>query len=296
MGVWAAGLYSSDEALDLKASVRAMSRLPLNGPQLLAMLRAESPQADDRRDEQHTTFWLVTADQFARCGIVCPEARDRALEIIQNNADLDMMRSLEMSRADLRKRETQLRKLAVTLQEPVTAKRRTLTEPEPLLLPAGSIWRYPTMNRKSRNPYFASAAQERFVANGWGALVTLAVGRAFDWLAWYAVAPIALRKTDDIAMVDVAAGRFYLQARSLLAPDEPPAILGGVGTLTPAHVKRLSLEPIGQCAINADKVLGGDVTARGRQAVVNDISLSNYLDAAQCTADGPQLADFLPPH
>ena len=93
MGAWDVGLYSSDVALDLKASLRALARLPFDGARLLKLLRATEPAADDPEDEDHTVFWLVAADQFVRHGIVCAEAHKRALDIIVSGADLSELQA-----------------------------------------------------------------------------------------------------------------------------------------------------------------------------------------------------------
>lgn len=294
MGAWDAGLYSSDAALDLKATVRALTRLPFDGTQILNLLRAAYAAADDPDDEDHSVFWLVAADQFARQGVACAGACARALELIARGTDLSRMRELGMSPADLRKRERQLQELAARLKQPPAARaRKPLAKPQELLLTAGSVWRYPTLKRKSRNPYFATAEKEGFKPDGWGALVTLAAGRAFGWLAWYAVAPVAVGTGGVPATDDVAQGRFYLNRLAYREAAAPAPILGGVGTLTRPHLIRLGLEPLGELRVDTRKILGAEPDAAGRVAAVNDISLSNHLDASCAEADGPALAEFL---
>ncbi|MFN0134638.1 MAG: hypothetical protein ACKVS9_00805 [Phycisphaerae bacterium] len=294
MGAWGAGLYSSDSALDLKASIRALVRLPFDGKRMLELLRTLNAAADDPGDEEHTEFWLVAADQFARHGVRCDEARDRAIKIIQGGTDIKVMRELGMSAADLRRREKKLSELAGELKAPLSpSKAKTLKEPEPLLLAAGSVWAYPTMKRKARNPYFETPESEQFSADGWGALITLAVGRAFDWLAWYAVAPVALQAKTKPRMAEVRNSRFYLDQIAHREPSAAPPILGGVGTLSRTHIKRLGLESIGDAKLSSKKLLPHDIDSSGQTSAVNDISFSNYLDASQASADGPSVAEFL---
>jgi hypothetical protein len=51
MGAWGIGLYSSDFALDLRDSVKAIARLPFAPDKLLDYLRAaESSAANDLKD------------------------------------------------------------------------------------------------------------------------------------------------------------------------------------------------------------------------------------------------------
>ena len=67
MGLWGTGLYSSDFAMDLRSTVGAVARLPFDGDRLVEILSETEPTAaGNPDDEQHTTFWLVVADQFAK--------------------------------------------------------------------------------------------------------------------------------------------------------------------------------------------------------------------------------------
>ena len=85
MGNWGVGLYSGDFAQDLRSSVRAVSRLPFAPSKLLELLcQTELKAANDPSDPDHTVFWLVAADQFAKRGIDCSAVRDRALSIIED--------------------------------------------------------------------------------------------------------------------------------------------------------------------------------------------------------------------
>jgi hypothetical protein len=70
MGVWNTGLYSSDFALDLRSAISAVIRLPLDADQLVQALSELEPTASQSMDdEDHTSFWLVLADQFAKRGM-----------------------------------------------------------------------------------------------------------------------------------------------------------------------------------------------------------------------------------
>jgi hypothetical protein len=45
-------------------------------------LRHGTDAANNQDAEEHTTFWLVVADQLGKRGIVCDLARDKAVRII----------------------------------------------------------------------------------------------------------------------------------------------------------------------------------------------------------------------
>ncbi|HXJ20632.1 MAG TPA: hypothetical protein VMT03_10395 [Polyangia bacterium] len=100
MGTWGVSLYCSDDALDLRTSIRAVCRLPYNGDELVGLLVDLNSDAPDPGKEGHSTFWLVVADQFQRRGIRSL-ARRRALEIIADGTDLSMLAKLGMADADL---------------------------------------------------------------------------------------------------------------------------------------------------------------------------------------------------
>src|SRR5262245_6085009 len=109
MGVWGTALYSGDFAMDLRATIAAVLRLPFDAERVVDIVCETEPvAANDRRDEEHTTFWLVLADQFARRGIVSDRVRDKALAIIDAGDDVAMLERLGMKSSDIRKRRTML--------------------------------------------------------------------------------------------------------------------------------------------------------------------------------------------
>jgi hypothetical protein len=83
MGVWGTGLYSGDFAMDLRSTVGAVVRLPFDTDRLVDILcETEPAAANDPGNEEHTTFWLVLADQFAKRGIASVECARRRLELL----------------------------------------------------------------------------------------------------------------------------------------------------------------------------------------------------------------------
>jgi hypothetical protein len=88
MGVWGAGLYSSDMAADLRASVKSVLRLPLDEDGIVDILcDGERQAANDLNNEDHTTFWLVLADQFEKRGVAHAPTREKAIAIIARGDD-----------------------------------------------------------------------------------------------------------------------------------------------------------------------------------------------------------------
>src|SRR5262245_5307698 len=112
MGAWGVGLYSDDFSRDLRPMVGTLARLPIDGARLTELAATRfSETASNPKDEDHTIFWLVLADQCASRHIDAPEARRKALAIIDTGADVAVHRELEMSERDLRKRAAMLEAL-----------------------------------------------------------------------------------------------------------------------------------------------------------------------------------------
>ena len=106
-GLGVRALYSNDIAKDLKSTIAAVTRLPLDTDELVGIISSSFPEAaNDANDEDHTTFWLVLADQLHRKGIESRDAFDRAIEIVDSGKDLNMPAVAEMEKGNQRKRET----------------------------------------------------------------------------------------------------------------------------------------------------------------------------------------------
>jgi hypothetical protein len=81
MSAWGIGLYASDFALDLRATVGAVARLPLDEDKLVAAIsrpRKLPPKIPPTR------IWLVLADQFEKR--LCPPYSAAALTDEVNNS------------------------------------------------------------------------------------------------------------------------------------------------------------------------------------------------------------------
>ena len=189
MGVWATGLYAGDFALDLRSTISAVAKLPFDSDRLLEILCESEHAAADRPDDpDHSTFWLVVADQFAKRGIDNKRAREFALEIIDSNRDLAMLEKLGVPARDLRKRQRVLDEVRQRVIAPnVRAKRReVIRSPQPLLMQTGDVLVYPTFGGRCRNPYFIDQNKDRmgtaarpWQIDSWAAMVIVDSGRAF---------------------------------------------------------------------------------------------------------------------
>ena len=147
MGVWATGLYAGDFALDLRSTIGAVAKLPFDGDRLLDILCESERAAGDRSDDpDHSTFWLVVADQFARRGIENKRAREIALEIIDSNSDLAMLEKLGMAAQDLRKRKKVLDEVRERIIVPTVRAKplEVMRNPQLLLMQTGDVLVYPT--------------------------------------------------------------------------------------------------------------------------------------------------------
>ncbi len=96
MGAWGPGLYSNDFALDLRATLSAVCRLPVDGHEIVKLMGDLEPVSMVPDDEDHATFWLVVADQLQRRGI-SSEAQARAMVIIDDNSNHVMLEELGTS-------------------------------------------------------------------------------------------------------------------------------------------------------------------------------------------------------
>ena len=271
MGAWGAGLYSNDFAMDLRPLISAIVRLPVPDSDIARIACEANPTvAEDTTDEEYTIFWLTLADQFAKKGVDCPRTRQRALDIIASGSDIAMMRQLGMAERDLRKRQKNLDALRSTIESAAAAPvkpRKTLKEPQSLIMQTGDCFVYPVCKNQAINPYFASADMYGWTQDGWGAALVVETGRTLDYLVWYRLAALEQSFTNKPSMDDVGRAR----------------IAGGLsaGTCSPTHFKRMRLEKIGALALRPgaihERVPELAKARSGDMAAIHDISISNNL-------------------
>lgn len=276
MGTWGPGLYSSDIAADMRATIKSVLRLPFEEDRIVNIMRDCEPRAaNDPDDEDHTTFWLVLADQFEKRGVACAPARAKAIAIIDRGDDLDMMEKRGMKQADLRKRGATLAELRARLSTAATTSkpRTTIKAPEPYVLEIGVLYACPVRG-DNINPRGGKNNRDGspWVADGWRQFVILNRGRAFDYLAWYQ--PLVSKKpVREKPRPADAGGDLWWE---LHTPHTCPR----------RHFEDLGIDTIGTLPIDVEKArarfpkqrpgivyLGWD----GRSAAVNGITISETM-------------------
>jgi hypothetical protein len=244
MGMWGPGLYDDDTAADLRDAVALVAKVPGTGERLLTILRDMNGLVDaDDIDGQ--TFWLVLADQFERRAISCAEVTAKALSIIVDGRNLSCLKDLGAEERLLAKRAKVLDGLAERLRSPRPYELRSAPKTPPaMILEAGEVYAFPAMNGASCHPY-RLPYEGPFVANGWGALVVLETGRAFDWLPWCALASLTVDPERKPTLPDAVSERliFHLQTE-------------GAARCIPkrSHIRTMSLELLGSVLLDPVKV------------------------------------------
>jgi len=271
MGAWGIGLYSSDFAMDLRGSVKAIVRLPFAPDRLLEFLCAAEPAAaNDPKDPDYSIFWLTLADQLAKRGIDCASARERALDIITSGADLATMAARGMDERSLLKRRAMLEDLRRRITVPTdTAKSRrvVLKAPQKLLMAVGEVLAYPICQGKPINPYAVGkefAWVKAWKQDAWGAFVVAERGLMFGYLAWYRPLVITEPLFDTPTLAELSLPRMWL--------------LRNPGTLNARHHANLSLKSLGGVSIDDNKFASAfPKRMSAMSCVVSDISLANNI-------------------
>lgn len=261
MSTWGPGLYSDDFALDLKAAISVVTRLPHDAPEIVRLLADLNPVARQQKDEDYATFWLVLADQLQRKGIES-DGRSIALEIIEDRTNLTVLEDLGMESSDLHKRSKMLDQLAERLANPPKPKqRRTLKKPQPLLAHPGEIYIFPVDSRANvYNPYLTNPDESRFVPAGWSSCLIVDAGHALEYLAWYQIAPSLEQWAEQPDLAEAA------------RPIDPA--MNSVGTTSKNHLTRMQLKLAG--AIDPPNAAPPD-PGLVLSVVASDISASNAL-------------------
>lgn len=270
MGAWGGGIYDSDYALGLRATIKGMLRAPLSEDELLAEIwttHGEGTTGADALD-----YWLVLADQFERCGIRRQDIFKRAIAIVEAGEDVAMLAQLETEPKTIAARRKDTTKLLTRLRDPRPAKqRRPFQTPQPLLLTPGEALTWPTDQGNSINPYVPPDQLWKlggFTQDGWGFGIVTAAGHHYDVLAYYAVQVLKWRRTERPA-----------PALAVHCPRSTHRY----GTISKLHLERARVEQLGRVADAALGPPAAAVEARrsSRRAALEDISLSDAfgLDA-----------------
>ena len=239
--MWSAGLYSEDYnnyGAVVKSGVSALARVPEDGDTLLELFcEANAEVALNPQDERHYIFWLATADQFARKGIVSERARSTALRILDEELELERCRQLGLKEALLKKRAAVLAEVRQTVLATSEKKRPTLKKPQPLVMHVGDVLTYPVGVRgRCPNPYYPAGQDPDFQSTqGWRGLLVLETGHLFGYLAWYRAACLAARLANKPSREDLLA--------------HGPWALAAPGPCSPTQFERMLLEKVGEVKV-----------------------------------------------
>jgi len=186
----------------------------------------------------------VLADQFEKRGIFSARVRDMALAIIDGGQDAATMQKLGMKPADLRKRAAKLGELRarIVAQPMVSKPRKTMARPEPYVFEAGGVYAYPTRGGDTINPYMGPKQFDRtkWRPDGFGLMLVIGRGRAFDYLPWYQAATSA-------EVVPSIPDRTNLVGEIRWG-------LPFYGTCNPAHFRKMELAEIGVFPIDQARI------------------------------------------
>lgn len=197
MGSWGGGLYDSDFALDLKATIRGLLRAPLTDDELLEELQTSFGSGAE--DIEALDYWLVLADQLERRSYPHRDVFERAITIAEAGEDVAGLESLGADAKAIETRRRETADLVQRLRQPRPAKpRRVLKKPQPLLLQPGEALTWPTEGGESINPYISENAPWKppFTPDGWGFGIVTDAGHQFHVLAFYAVQVLKWRRTE----------------------------------------------------------------------------------------------------
>lgn len=263
--------------MDLRSMISAVARLPFDGDKLVEILSQSEPGAAKKPDDgDHSTFWLVIADQFAKRSIVCDRVREKAIEIIDSGVDIATHEKRGMNPSDLRKRQKMLTDVRERITAPAvnTSPRSVLKKPQAFVMDVGEVFAYPTFGGRCINPYAASRELDRmgtmapaWKQDGWSAMVIVDRGRAFDFLSWYRPLTISSAIAQK-PMLDELHGQVLWR-------------LAQAGTCSPLHFKRMEFEKLGALPVDKDRLRRAfpDMLP-GTRAAVSDISLGNNVSVA----------------
>jgi hypothetical protein len=245
MGTWGAALYDDDNASDLKETIALVCRVPVSGDTLLAILKDLHGDCDPA-DEEGALFWLVTADQFERRGIECAEAASTAVSIIAAGHDLAHAKAKGADEAFLKKRSGVLQELARRLKSPRKFRPRVTPRQAPsMVVSTGEIYSFRTMKGCAWHPYWLTSLYGAFEPDGWGALVVLATGRAFEWLPWVAVASLTVKGNRKPTLEEALRAHLIFHSQTMGAGRFSPK---------PKEVRGLGLELLGRVKLDPRRV------------------------------------------
>ena len=241
MGAWGEGIYDDDEALDLRDTIRLLSKIPLSGDAIVDILLNEFEHGENLDDDGCPTFWIVVADQFEKKGISCPRAFELAIRAIETGADINDLQSRGMEDKGLVNREKITANLLPRLQLPRDKKRSQGKNPMRNCAQAGQIYTFPTMGGTGFNAWFPSWERSGFQPDGWGALVIVETGLVFDWYPYCSYSALVVRANRKPSLEDA------LNSKTMFRDGVAYCLP------RPSHFKKMQMELLGTFDVDQAK-------------------------------------------
>jgi hypothetical protein len=289
MSSWGPGLYQNAAALDVKAALKDWARLPVEGPQLIAMATRAFPEATDQTAAAYTSIWLALAEQFYAFGIACPDLFDLADTLISSGADDRAMQAVGMSAADRNRRARALNRLNETwaAPHPNPADRRIIWSPEQHCTADGDVFVYPIENGNTANTNFtAKDIAKTFRPNGWNAFI---VAKTAHQQGVYAMSYVIRLHIDSKTKPDMAKIRAAAVSGvkyAFLSSTLPTVPCGAWTVVSPSILKKMRAEKIGHVALSWPAVCKelpgtGDINTASRGRVSGALSVYNRLPGSK---------------
>lgn len=244
MGTWGVDLYQDDEAADIRDSVKSVLKIPVKGDRLLEIL-IEIHGSQDIKEDESQTFWLVVADQFEKNGILCNQVFNNALHIIESGENIARLSELGLEEKQKLKRENALKSLKERINNPRQAKEIKSTGKLPeIVVSVGEAYIFPTMRGMAMNAWFKSWSEAQFEPDGWGALLVIQTGRAYEWFPWCSIASLTVPPEKVPTLKSVESSRLIYhpqtEGAAICIPKKP-------------HMKKMGMELLGTFNLNPEK-------------------------------------------
>lgn len=258
MGTWGPGLYQNDTAADIRSDFKLWVGMPWTPARLVEELAKEYqiPLDGTCDADDHTAFWLVLADQFHAYGLDHGDVFRTARRVIEDGTDIRILRELEMSEADLRRRAKSLDALTAKWRDPPAKIRKIKPlKQEPLVLAEGDVVAYPAMNFCARqDPVLAHNPDTyRFEPDAMNVFVVLATEHVFHGMfARYFIAPLLLFGGDDPpALKDTMICFFICETHIAFRAFNP---VGGWAEIRKKDLAFIDAQKIGSVDLNHERI------------------------------------------
>ena len=154
MGTWGAGLYQNDISDDVRTEFQELfNEQGMNAESITEKLLEEYKPLMGVKEEE-PLFWFALAETQWRYGVLMPEVKQKALEWIKRNPELQDVQIIDKKTAH-KKWPVTLQKLEEKLNSPMPKERKPKKKkPRQVIWPCdwnvGDVYAYPLENDKAR--------------------------------------------------------------------------------------------------------------------------------------------------